>query len=95
MRKYDIIFDFEDGKWLIEKAHKIVNQIEEFLFEWQEEFRRKPEIDSIVMGIGVYQHIKFHPTFNASFGNIEILDLVFDCYADWSVNSNYLEINLK
>lgn len=95
MKKYDIIFDFKSTSWMLEKRGVITDQIQTFILEWQEEFQRKPAVDSVVMGLNVYELLKLCGKYDHGFEHIEFYGVVLPCSNNWTVNPNYLEINLK
>lgn len=100
MKKYDIIMCYDDCMWHIEKCASIFRCLESWLFEWQEEFQRKPDFLSMVVGIETYKKIcegnvdKLISTTD-EFCKFELLGVDFKCSPDWSVHPNYMELNLK
>ena len=95
MKKYDIMFDFSATFWTLEKRGIVGDQIKTFFLEWQDEFQRQPIVESVVMGLNVYEILKISGKYNHAFQNIEFYGVVLECDQNWTVNPNYLEINLK
>jgi hypothetical protein len=95
--KYDIIYkEPENWKWTLQKTADVLNTINEFFKEFQQEYQKKPEKCEIILGIDVWKLINLSASYSYSNNTVLFYDIELNIPSpDWTVHPNYIELNLE
>lgn len=93
--KYDIIYDDSACGWVHEKAYEVVNLLMSFLKEYKEKYMKIPNVLGLTLGLDVWQWVTNHPLYNSTTKTISLYGIELPIIADWTCNSNYIELVLK
>lgn len=94
--KYDIIYDQKENRWMMEKSDAVYLILRGFLAEFADQFHRKPKIESLILGLDVWDLIRYQNNYDDTLKTLEIYDMKLPISGpDWSVHSYYIELNLS
>jgi hypothetical protein len=99
MNKYTHIYDNIEKnqcRWTNERAYEISDIIFGFCKNFVDGYGKKPEIvGGLTLGLTCWNILTTHPRYDNAEETFRLFDLIIPVKADWSVDMNYIELNLK